>query len=147
MTNHVNSRIVYLMAKLTASYVHANFSHFYLGILSLKIFCLFGCPSIETQKIVYYCLVIPLWKCEYCLIWALNKSILFGSNSLELSVLSDMNSEKTFYRSFIWSKLSKNVSIAWCKLWKSVYYCLPVTLKISVLLDVSSGKVCSIVWQ
>ena len=109
----------------TASCVHANFSHFYLGILSLRIFCLFGCPSIETQKSVYYCLVIPLWKCQYCLIWALNKSILFGSNSLELSVLSDMNSEKTFYRSFIWVN----------------------SLKMLVLLGVNSEKVCIIVCQ
>ena len=41
----------------------------------------------NSQKSVYYCLVISLWKNESCLIWALNKSILFGSNSLKVSVL------------------------------------------------------------
>ena len=30
-----------------------------------------------------------------------NKSMLFGSNSLKLSVLCDMNSEKTFYYSLV----------------------------------------------
>ena len=76
--------------------------------------------------------------CEYCLIWALNKSILLGSKSLKVSVLCDMNSPKSFYYSLILNKLSENcqyflekcivlfasnsenVGIAWCKLWKSV---------------------------
>ena len=52
--------------------------------------------SIETFKSVYYCLIITLWKCEYCLIWALSKSILFGTKSLTVLVLCDMNSEKSF---------------------------------------------------
>ena len=30
--------------------VHANVSHFYLGIFSLKIFCLFECPSKLSKK-------------------------------------------------------------------------------------------------
>ena len=42
---------------------------------------------------------------------------MFGSNSLKVSVLCDMNSEKTFYYSLIWKK---HVSIAWYELWKSV---------------------------
>ena len=89
----------------------------------------------NSQKRVYYCLVRTLWKCEYCLIWsvntvwywALNKSILFGSNSLKVSVLCDMNSE-SFYYSLIWKELSEYTRIVWCKLWKTVLYCLPVTL-------------------
>ena len=126
----------------------------------------------NSQKSVHYCLVITLWKCEYCLIWALNKSILFDCNSLRVSVLCDMNSEKRFYYSLVWKELSDNVSIPWYKLWESVWYCLPVTLwkcqccliviwnlekfvvlfasnslKIAVLFDVSSRKVRSIVCQ
>ena len=69
------------MAKLSASCLHANFS------------LLIG----NFQKNVYYCLAITLWKCEYYFIWALSKSILFGSdslNSLKVSVLCDMNFEK-----------------------------------------------------
>ena len=89
----------------------------------------------NSQKHVYYCLVRTLWKCEYCLIWsvntvwywALNKSILFGSNSLKVSVLRDVNSE-SFYYSLIWKELSEYTRIVWCKLWKTVLYCLPVTL-------------------
>ena len=109
------------------------------------------------QKRVYCCLVITLWKCQYWLIWALNKSVLFGSNSLKVSIFCDMNSKKTCY-SLIWKELSENVSIVWYKLWKSVYYCVPVTLCLvtlkrwdgvmSVLFDdLSSEKVCSIVCQ
>ena len=49
----------------------------------------------NSQKMVYCYLVLTLWKCEYCLIWALSKSILFGSNSLKVSVLCDINSKKT----------------------------------------------------
>ena len=45
----------------------------------------------KSQKSVSYCLVITLWKFVYCLIWALNKSIIFGSNPLKLSVMYDMN--------------------------------------------------------
>ena len=67
------------------SCVYANFSHFYLGMFCLRIFCLFK-VSIQTLKSVHFCLAINLWKCECCLIWAQNKSILLGSNSLVLSV-------------------------------------------------------------
>ena len=72
-------------------------------------------------------MVITLWKCEYCLVWALNKSILFGSNSLKVSVLCDMDSEKRFYYSLMWKELSESVIIAWYELWKSVWYHLVVT--------------------
>ena len=40
----------------------------------------------NSQKSVHFCLAITLWKCECCSIWAQNKSILLGSNSLVLSV-------------------------------------------------------------
>ena len=72
--------------------------------------------SIETLKKVF----TTQWKGEYCLIWAQSKSILFGSNSLKVSVLCNENSEKHFYYSLIWKERSENVSIAWYKLWKSV---------------------------
>ena len=75
--------------------MHANFSHFYLGIFSLRIFCLFRFPLKLSKK----CLLLSgnnSVKSEYCLIWALTMSILFGSNSLKVSVLFDMNSEKVF---------------------------------------------------
>ena len=52
--------------------------------------------------------------------WAVNNSILFGSNTLKVSVLCDMNSKKGLYYNLIWKELSEIVSIAWCKLWKSV---------------------------
>ena len=93
--------------------------HTFTWEFSLKEF--FVCSSVHqnTQKSVYYCLVITPWKYKYCLIWALNKSILFGSNSLKVPILY-MNSEKTFYYSLIWKELCGNVSIVWCKLWKSV---------------------------
>ena len=64
----------------------------------------------KFQESSYYYLVITLWKCEYCLIWVLNKSILFGSNSVKVSLLCDMYSKKSFYYSVIWKKLS----IVWC---------------------------------
>ena len=134
------------MAKLSASCVHANFLHFYLGIFSLRIFCLYKCPLKLSKKCLLYCLLITLWKCEYCLIWALSKSILFGSNSLKVSVLCDKNSEKMFYYCLIRKKLCEKFSIAWYKLWKSVWYCLPVTLwKCQYCL--MSAKVCSTVWE
>ena len=70
------------MAKLSVSCAYANFSHFE-NFLSVQM------PHSNSQKTVYYCLVITLWKSEYCLIWALNKSTLFDSNSLKMSVLFD----------------------------------------------------------
>ena len=121
MTNHGNSR--YLMAKLSVPCVYANFSHFYLGIFCLRILCLFKCP-LKLKKSVYY-LVITLCKCEYCLIWVLNKSLLFGSNSLKISVLLDINSGKV------------------------VVLFASNSLKTSILFDneMKSGKICSIVSQ
>ena len=60
------------------------------------------------QKGFHCCLLIALWKCEYCLIWALNKSIVWYDH------------EKSVYYSLIWKELSKNGNIAWYKLWKSM---------------------------
>ena len=55
--------------------------------------------------------------------------ILFDITSLKMSLLCDMNSQKSFYYSLIWKELFENVSIVWYKLWKSVCNsCLPVTL-------------------
>ena len=138
------------MTKLSALCVFANVSHFYLGIFSLRIFCLYKCPlKLSIKCLLYYCLVITLWKCEYCLIWALNKSVLFGSNSLKVSVLCDMNSEKTFFYSLIWKEVSENISIYWYSdtLEKSVVLCTSNSVKFSVLFNVSPGKVFSIVCQ
>ena len=70
----------------------------------------------NSQKSIYYWLVITLWKCEYCLIRALNKSILFGSNSLKLV---SYELWKTFYYSSVCKEPYENVSIAWYKLWKT----------------------------
>ena len=104
----------YLFSLLRENFPFENF-------LSVQVF-------IQTsQKSVYCYMVITLWKCEYCLVWALNKSILFGSNSLKVSVLCDMDSEKRFYYSLMWKELSESVIIAWYELWKSVWYHLVVT--------------------
>ena len=62
--------------------------------------------------------------------------MLFLSNSLKVSVLCDMNSEKTFYYSLIWKKFSENASIVWYKLGKCVVLFASYSLKMSVLLDV-----------
>ena len=107
----------------------------------------------NSQKSVYYCLVITLWKCEYCLIWALNKSILFGSNYLKELVLSDTNSEKRFYYSLIWkdkcavlfASNSENVSIAWC-LKKCVVLFGSNSIKVPVMFDMNSENVFTLVW-
>ena len=47
MTKHVNSRTV--DGKIIC-FVHANFSHFYLGIFSLRICYLFKCPLKLSKK-------------------------------------------------------------------------------------------------
>ena len=47
-------------------------------------------------------------------------NVSFVSNSLKVSVLCDMTSEKTFYYSLIWKKFSENASIVWYELWKIV---------------------------
>ena len=115
----------------------------------------FVCSSVHpnSQKSVYYCLIMNLWKCEYCLIWVLNKSIMFGSNSLKVSLLCDivccvivcdMYCEKIFYHSLIWKELSENVSIVWC-LEKCVTLFWSNSMKVSVLFDMRSEKVFSIV--
>ena len=120
MTNHVNS-VIADGKIICCMLIFLNFTwEFSLCEISV-------CSSVQwnSQKIVYYCLVITLWKWEYCLIWALNKSVLFDSNSLKLSVLCDMNSEKLF--TIVW--FGRN------------------PMKMSVLLDINSGKVCSIVCQ
>ena len=56
MTNHVNSLLV-------ENFLFENF--------------LYVQVSIQTLKKVF----MVVWKCEYCLLWILNKSVLFGSNS------------------------------------------------------------------
>ena len=115
------------MVILSVSCVYAYFSHFYLGIFCFRIF-FSVCSSVlsNSQKSVYYWLVITLWKCEYCFIWALNKSILFGGNYLKISPLLDINYGKVC--SILFASNS---------------------LKTSVLFDknMKSGKVCSIVCQ
>ena len=79
--------------------------------------------SIQTsQESVYNCLVIILWKCEYCLTWALNNSVLFGSNSLKMSVLME--------------------ALEMCAVLLAINF-----LKILVLFDMNSGKACSIACQ
>ena len=50
------------MAKLSVSCVYADFSHFYVGIFCLRIFCLLKCPLKLSKK---------------CL-------LLFGKNSVKL---------------------------------------------------------------
>ena len=96
----------------------------------------FVCWSVRSnsQKSVYYYLVITLWKCEYCLIWVLNKSIMFASNSLKVSLLCDMYSEKIFYYSLIWKELSEKVIIVWC-LEKCVVLFGSNSMEVSVLCD------------
>ena len=146
MTIHVNSRTVVDKIICSMFACWANFSNFYLEIFYLRIFYLFKCPF----KLAKERLTISLWKCEYCLIWALfalhkkwsfplrissvnvpstqfpadlvtfteemfNGKLHFlcsvSSNSLKVSVLCDMNSQKSFYYSFIWKELLENVSI------------------------------------
>ena len=109
----------------------------------LPIWKFFVCLSAHSnsQKSVYYYLVITLWKCEYCLMWVLNKSILFVSNSLKVSVLCDMNYEKRFCYSLILKELFDNVSITWYRL-KCVVLLAIKSLKMSALFDndMKSGK-------
>ena len=59
---------------------------------------------------------------------------MFGSNTLKVSVLCDMNSGKGFYYSLIWKELSENVSIAWC-LEKCVELLGSNSLKVPVMFD------------
>ena len=102
------------------SCVYANFSHFYLGI-----FCLFQFSLKLSKKCV---LLFGNNSESVNTVWyELWKSIWFCSCSLKRLVLCHMNCR--------------------CKLWKYVQYCLHVTLKISVLFDMNSGKVCSTISQ
>ena len=61
-----------LMARLSSSCVHANFPHFYFGIFSLRIFCLFKCPLKLSKK------------------WLL----LLGINSVKVWIQFDMSSKE-----------------------------------------------------
>ena len=103
------------MAKLSVSCVYANFPY-------LRIFCLRILFVQTSQESVYNCLVIILWKCEYCLTWALNNSVLFGSNSLKMSVLME--------------------ALEICAVLLAINF-----LKILVLFDMNSAKACSIACQ
>ena len=118
----------WLMSKLPVSHVYvnrkayANFNNlditfrFYVILMCMLSFLTFtrefsfleysvySSVHSNSQKSVYSCLVITLCKCEYCF-------ILFGCNSVKVSVLCDMNSEKSFYYSLIWKELSANISI------------------------------------
>ena len=67
------------------------------------------------------------------------------SNSLKVSVLCDMNSEKSFYLSLIWKEFSENVSIAWY-LEKCVVLYGSNSLKVSVMFGMSSENVFILVW-
>ena len=139
------------MAKISASCVCANFSHFYLGIFCLR-FSVRSSVHWNSQNSVYYCLVKTLWKREYSVLWPLYNLILFGSYSPKMSSIMRYEFWKKFLRFLIWKELTENVNIKWYKLWKSVYYCLSVTLWIiwySVLFDsdIKSRKGCSIVCQ
>ena len=75
--------------KLKNSWCHNDLFHAFVFPFTFKLYvCHTGSsfhPNIE--KCFYYCLIITLWKCEQYLIWTLKKSILFSSNSLEMSVL------------------------------------------------------------
>ena len=106
-----------------------TFLTFSWGFSALEIFV---CSSVHSKshKECLLCLVIILWKCEYCLIWVLNKSILFGSNSLKVSLLCDMYPEENFYYSLIWKEFPENVNSAWYNLFRIVYQQLSESVSI-----------------
>ena len=80
---------------------------------------LFVCSSASnSSKSFYFCLVVTPWKYEYCLIWVLNKSILFGRNSLKVSLLCDMYSEN-FFTIVQFGRKSLKISVLF-DVWKSV---------------------------
>ena len=133
------------MAKLSVSCVHANFSHSYSGIFSFRIFCLFKCPLKLSKR---YLLLFGNNSVKVWTLFDMSSKYVntVGSNSLKVSMLCDMNSEKSSYYSLIWKEFSENASIVWYELWKSVWYCLPVTLwKCQYCL--MFRKVCTIVWE
>ena len=57
-----------------------------------------------------------------------------------------MNSEKSFYYSLIWKKLSENVSIVWC-LEKFVVLFESNSLKVSVMFHMNSLKMCLLLFS
>ena len=118
MTNHVNSRIV--DGKIMFNMCMLTFITFTFEFSVLE-FSVWSSVHSNSPKSVYCCLLITLWKCEYGFIWLLGKSILFGTNSLKVSVLCDGNSEKV------------------CSIFGSN------SLKLSILFDMKSEKVCTIV--
>ena len=93
------------------------------GSDSLKVSVLF---DLNSYKSVYYCLVITLWKCQYCFIWILIKVFtIICSNSLKVSLLFDMNSGKVF--TIICSNSLKVSLLFDMNSRKIVYYYLVVT--------------------
>ena len=98
----------------------------------------------KFQEGIYYYLVIILWKSENCLIWVLNKSILFSSNSVKCHYCVICTLKESFYYSLIW-KNSLKVSVL-LDINSVVLYCSPVTLS-KCQYYLMSRKVCSIVWE
>lgn len=75
--------------KLKNSWCHNDLFHAFVFSFTFKLYVCHTGSSFHSniEKCFYYCLIITLWKCEQYLIWTLKKSILFSSNSLEMSVL------------------------------------------------------------
>ena len=84
MNNHVNTRTVDSKIICVMSCVHVNFSHFYFGIFSWKIFCLFKCQLKLPKKCLLLLGIINSVKVWIMFDMSLNKPILFGSNSLKV---------------------------------------------------------------
>ena len=90
----------------------------------------------NSEKSVYYCLVVTLWKCRYCFINS-EKSVYYCLftivyvNSLKVSLLFDINSEKSVYYCLV-------VTLQKCQ------YCLIWTLKKCLLLPGSSWRKISV---
>ena len=106
-------------------------------------FFIYWSVLLKFQESVTYYLVITLWKCEYCLTCVLNKSILFDSNSLKVSVLLKLCS-------IVCQLLSENISFVWC-LEKCVVLFGSNSIKVSVLFDMESETclvlLVGIVWK
>ena len=98
----------------------------------------------KFQEGIYCYLAIILWKCKNCLIWVLNKSILFSSNSVKCHYCVICTLKKSFYYSLIW-KNSLKMSVL-LDINSVVLYCSPVTLS-KCQYYLMSRKVCSIVWE
>ena len=98
MMNHLNSRIV--EGKIICFMCVCQLFHFYQGIFSLSIFCLFKCSLKLSKKCSLFfgnnsVKVLILFD-----IGALNKSILRDSNFLRVLVFCDLNSGKNFLLQF-----------------------------------------------